>query len=110
MFLYILSPDRGSFTEKQKEVGLMAKGQSGGPSRWHAAPDQLLRVVSVVCCAVSELVVSKGTWWSFVVGGEDVGDKEDKRVGQWASLVLLFPSLFLKFFEVFLNIKTSKKI
>lgn len=28
MLLQMLSPDRGSFTEKQKELGLMGKGQS----------------------------------------------------------------------------------
>lgn len=105
MLLQILSPGRGSFTEKQKEVGLMAKAQPAAPSRWHAAPDQLQRVLSLV-----ELEMSKKMWWNLVVdGGEDIRDKGHKCVGKQASLVLLFPSLFLKFLEGILNVKMSKK-
>ena len=88
----------------------MAKGRSAGSSLWHAAPGQLQRVLPLVLSLV-ELEVSKGTWWSLVVvGGDNVGDKEHKCVGKWASLVLVFPSLFLRFFEGFLNVKRSKKI
>jgi len=80
----------------------MAKDQSGGPSQWPAAPGQLQCVLPL-----GELEVSKRTWWNLVGGGgEDVGDKEHKCVGKWASLVLHFPSLFLKFYEGISNVKT----
>lgn len=101
--LQILSPSRGSFTEKQKDVGLMAKGRSAGLSRWHAAPEQWRRVLPLVLSLV-ELDVSRGTWWNLVGGGgEDGGDKEHKFVGKQASLVLLFLSLFLKLCQKKIN-------
>lgn len=57
-----------------------------------------------------ELEVFKGMWWNLTGdGGEDGSDKEEKCVGKWASLVLLFPSLFLKFFEGFKSKKVQER-